>query len=136
VKALSVQYERKECVRMMKYRLLFVAVLAVVILGASSASACERCLNDPAFPNLGYSCWSGYDTGYSWCYGGGTKTCTKPVAYNCPARDPLAIAPPDEGVRRMTPALNQVTGVLGCTDCGPGLGNAMNAPDGGFDLEL
>lgn len=117
----------------MKKRVLFVAAF-VVVLFAFSASACEKCLSDPNFPDLGYSCWSGYSTGYSWCYGGGKTTCKKPAGIDCPARDPQLQTPVTPG--GVTGKAVRAKGILGCTECQTAGDGISSSPDGGFALVL
>lgn len=113
----------------MKVRLLLiVAILDVVLIVASSASACETCFSDPNFPDLGYSCWSGYQLGYEYCYGGGAAGCNIPRFYDCPINDPHGIAGITPGTD--LPESAAMLGVLGTSQ------RASAVPDGGFALEL
>lgn len=108
---------------MMKVRLLMIVVLGIAVFSATSAFACEECFADDNFPDLGYSCWSGYEIGYQWCYGGGSNPCNKPKALDCPIKDP-------EDIERA--AVEPV----GSTRSAGVLGDGMRlTPDGGFVLE-
>lgn len=106
----------------MKVKALF---LVVVLLAGTAAYACEDCKQDPNFPDLGYSCWSGVAVGYTWCYGGGKRTCSKPVGKDCPLKDPIDIRRPqtNDSVTSLASVVNSAA-------------SADGSPVDGFTLEL
>jgi hypothetical protein len=53
--------------------LTFAAAGAAALTVATDALACEQCPPDPT--NTGGICWSGFDSGFNSCWGGGEDWC-------------------------------------------------------------
>ena len=91
-----------------------VCVALLLLFVASAVSACETCENFEEFPDLGWTCWSGQPTGYTWCYGGGKTKCSTPVGKNCPAKDPATVR---TARATMLDGGSVASDVLGCEAC-------------------
>jgi len=103
----------------MRSMLLLVVVFLAV---APVASACEACIRDVG---VNWTCWSGEQSGYQWCYGGGLGFCQ--VGGSCPS---FLGDPPSEGPAEVSAAL--VFGPVRDAEAAA----ERPAPAGGFALDV
>ena len=94
-------------------RLILPSLFLAVLLIATPASACENCVRW----NGNWTCWSGFETGFAWCYGGWGVECEVGGDCTAPPR-PKSVAPADA----VCP-----DGILGCVDAAPA-GFALERP--------